>query len=510
MKKLWAICLAVLLTVMLFPTGVSAQTTEDFEIKNGTLIKYRGNEAVVTVPDTVKKIRKEAFLWNVAIREVILPDSVKSIGELCFAGCYALEKVTLPKGIEELPDSIFTGCNALFEVVIPDGVRRIGEEAFKYCYGLTEVTIPESVTEMGYGCFYYCKNLKKVTLPSTIRTLPKSGFQRCESLEEINFPETVTEVGGQLFTRCTKLKDITLPEGLTEISHSMFAECVSLTEIRIPESVTRIDDHAFRACTGLTEIKLPENVSYVGSFSFAQCEKLTQINVPERVSSIGAEAFSDTPWMDALLAENDSIILNDILVEGIAPYYRDETVYLPDGIISCAAAPIREAKYLVVPPTVKDLWYFGYYDGMTYETVYGEKDSFAAFNANRFEEKFIPLALKRQHVILRKNQTFALAFNSGSTAACQSSDPTIVTVDQNGKLTAKANGTATVTATLYGKEYSCKVTVSTKAYTVKRGDTLWGIAARELGDGRRYQEIMEINGLRSTLIHRGKKLWLPE
>ena len=48
-----------------------------------------------------------------------------------------------------------------------------------------------------------------------------------------------------------------------------------------------------------------------------------------------------------------------------------------------------------------------------------------------------------------------------------------------------------------------------REYTVQRGDSLWGIAAEQLGDGSRYTEIMELNGLNSTEIHPGIQLKLP-
>ena len=47
------------------------------------------------------------------------------------------------------------------------------------------------------------------------------------------------------------------------------------------------------------------------------------------------------------------------------------------------------------------------------------------------------------------------------------------------------------------------------AYTVRAGDTLWGIAERFLGSGARYGEIMDLNGLTSTVIHPGQVLRLP-
>jgi LysM repeat protein len=45
--------------------------------------------------------------------------------------------------------------------------------------------------------------------------------------------------------------------------------------------------------------------------------------------------------------------------------------------------------------------------------------------------------------------------------------------------------------------------------TVKKGDTLWGIAAAELGGGSRYPEIKARNGLDSDTLVTGQKLKIP-
>lgn len=50
----------------------------------------------------------------------------------------------------------------------------------------------------------------------------------------------------------------------------------------------------------------------------------------------------------------------------------------------------------------------------------------------------------------------------------------------------------------------------TKAYTVKKGDTLWGIAEKNLKNGSRYVEIMSLSKITSTTIHAGQVLTLPE
>ena len=46
-------------------------------------------------------------------------------------------------------------------------------------------------------------------------------------------------------------------------------------------------------------------------------------------------------------------------------------------------------------------------------------------------------------------------------------------------------------------------------YTVQKGDSLWAIAEKRLGNGTRYNEIKKLNGLTSDVIYAGQVLKLP-
>lgn len=46
-------------------------------------------------------------------------------------------------------------------------------------------------------------------------------------------------------------------------------------------------------------------------------------------------------------------------------------------------------------------------------------------------------------------------------------------------------------------------------YKVQKGDSLWSIAKKFLGDGNKYKSIQELNGLKDTVITPGLILLIP-
>lgn len=71
-------------------------------------------------------------------------------------------------------------------------------------------------------------------------------------------------------------------------------------------------------------------------------------------------------------------------------------------------------------------------------------------------------------------------------------------------------GTATVPATNTSTNVSTNTSTNYTTYTVKKGDSLWGIAKKLLGSGTKYTQIQKANGLSSSLIRVGQKLKIPK
>lgn len=69
-----------------------------------------GSAEILSLPDHLTQIEKEAFCNDTSLVEVVIPDSVRSVGERAFFGCANLQKVTVPSGVGSVGDDAFGDC----------------------------------------------------------------------------------------------------------------------------------------------------------------------------------------------------------------------------------------------------------------------------------------------------------------------------------------------------------------------------------------------------------------
>ena len=150
-----AFLMIIALLVMLIPAAeADAETSASaFSIKSGELVKYKGKDSVVSVPDTVTVIGEGAFEDNIYVERIILPDSVKQIKAYAFWGCDNLKTVTLGKGLDSVGDFAFTNCTGLESMKIPSNVHSIGIQAFAECKRFEDITIPPEVFDIREDAF---------------------------------------------------------------------------------------------------------------------------------------------------------------------------------------------------------------------------------------------------------------------------------------------------------------------------------------------------------------------
>ncbi len=104
-----------------------------------TLVSYpTARYGAYTVPETVSKIGRYAFLCCSSLTDITLPNSLREIGEYAFNACGPIAAITLPEGVERIGNYAFGGSFTLQSIYVPDSVVYIGEDVFgtsfdEYC-----------------------------------------------------------------------------------------------------------------------------------------------------------------------------------------------------------------------------------------------------------------------------------------------------------------------------------------------------------------------------------------
>ena len=126
MKRRRLVLLVFVLTIALSVFCLSSCSNKKRDLRFGdyrytvenekvTITKYSGEEADITVPESIKgmpvvAIGNSAFHGCKSIKSLIIPDSVLKIDSLAFNKCSNLEHVTLGRGIREIDFSPFGSC----------------------------------------------------------------------------------------------------------------------------------------------------------------------------------------------------------------------------------------------------------------------------------------------------------------------------------------------------------------------------------------------------------------
>lgn len=143
----------------------TSSASEDFEIKDGVLLKYNSKNTVIEIPDSVQEIASEAFSLNAFIMKVIIPEGVTVILNNSFRQCQNLSEVVFKGNVIRICSDAFFGCSSLKSITLPDSLIEIQASAF-YSTGLQKIHIPKKVEKIGKNAFCLCTSLAEITVDS--------------------------------------------------------------------------------------------------------------------------------------------------------------------------------------------------------------------------------------------------------------------------------------------------------------------------------------------------------
>lgn len=417
--KKWVVALVLIATALILThlpvsEADAAASASDFQTQGSTLVKYRGTEERVTIPDTVEVVGESAFENNQKVQFVVIPKSVKRLEAYVFWGCNNLEEVVLGKGLTAVDEYSFAGCTGLKQITIPENIQSIDAQAFAGCVNLTDIYIPATVTGIAEDAFLNCDNVTihadegsvaaqfaqklaeqknrdplvtaapvqtptAVSRPDTQATTepvstatpapaatPVPGNVLGSTIivgnhalvmvhpgeEKVQQGYTEPEAGQETGEE----QDITAETENGKIPEWMYYRNQSVSAVTIPEGTTEIGRFAFSR-SSLRTVTIPEGVTTIDYAAFYHCDNLDNVILPDTVNTVGAKAFTHTGWMDDFEENSmdDFLISGDILVayKGNLP-----EVVIPDGVRVIAEEAFRnhtELKKVHLPASVTDI-----------------------------------------------------------------------------------------------------------------------------------------------------------
>ena len=473
----------------------------------------------ITIPDGVTSIGVGVFGFCTSLTSITIPDSVTSIGDEAFYDCAWLTSVTIGNGVTRIGQSAFEDCTWLTSVTIGNGVKSIGYSAFYNCTSLTSVTIPNSVTEIGDKAFgYYHDGDEKKIHGFTVYGNKGSEAERYAKDNGFEFLP-MASTNELLLISVTKMPTKTeyyVGDTLDTTGLEITAKYTNNTEKVITSdlSITSFDSSVAgkntitvvydgKTTTFDVEIKAPEislSNSNVRFNAIGETATLTATAVPNNSeivwkSSNESVATVENGVVTAKGAGNAAITAT-IKVNGIE--YSAEcavTVVLLDSI-SVTKTPTKTEYYVGGTLDTTGLEITATYtDGSTKivdngfaisgfaSSVAGKNTITVAYDGKtvtfNVEIKAPSIALSESSLafdhIGKTAALTATAVPNNSEIVWKSSNESVATVE-NGVVTAKGAGNATITATITvnGIEYSAECAVDVKLPTMTFPDVRSG------------------------------------
>ena len=425
-------------------------------------------------------IEERTFYDCTSLAEIVIPDSVTEIrGRLdseyyggAFVGCTSLAEIVIPDSVTRIGESAFLGCTSLSKVDLSKKLTTIEVDTFSGCTSLAEITIPDSVTEIWWRAFSGCTSLSKVDLPKTLTTIEAGTFRDCTSLAEIDIPDSVTSIGGSAFSNCISLESITIGSGVESLGDEWIASCRRLENITVsPENKTyssvdgvlfnkdKSELSAYPIGNKRSSYTIPDGVEKIGKKAFYGCRYIESLTIPVSVAEIEASALGNCydiravyylgtreQWKEVVIgADNYMFALVNVRCADDSQCRHvwgewevvEEATYEKDGLERrvCSLCKAEQTRKIPRLGAVK------------VDAIELSESEKTVFVGDTFT---ITATVKPED-----------AFNR--TVTWSSSDPSIATVDENGTVTAIAEGEAIITAeSADGVKAECKVTVEKK------------------------------------------------
>jgi len=185
----------------------------------------------VALGANVRFVDEGAFRDESKLKKLTLNGKLMEIGANAFRGCEKIAEVALPESLLKLHDGAFAG-TAITSVEIPKYVMLLAADAFDGAPVKSILVHNDNPYYIAIGNALYTKDTRELIryfgdaasfeLPSGTRAVRAGAFKGNKSVREIVLCDTLTSIGAEAFAN-TLLEKITIPDSVTAIAEDAFA-----------------------------------------------------------------------------------------------------------------------------------------------------------------------------------------------------------------------------------------------------------------------------------------------
>ena len=203
---------------------------------------------------SIKSIGEGVFYNCTSLSKIKLPNNLKEISISLFRECKGLKEITIPESVQKIRGEAFEN-SGIETITMPPNLTEIRVQAFKGS-NLKNIKFSGKETLIGNEVFANCDALEEIQLPDTVTDFGEKVFQDSDKLVDVKLGKGITEIPSNTFEHCDQLRKIIIPSNIRKIGDSAFANCVALTDITIPTATKEISETAF---------SYPEKITITGA-----------------------------------------------------------------------------------------------------------------------------------------------------------------------------------------------------------------------------------------------------
>ena len=462
-----------------------------------------------------------------------IPSSITEVLPYTFVGCKTIEELEVGKHVEKFDGSAFTLCSNIktLKYFGPSLNKTInpfnGSDGDKPC-PITHLETSDNALAMTASA--YASTLEEVVLDDDYDGSSNYlGFANCKKLRSVQLGRNVTVIGGPLggaFENCSALEEITLPEAVTTINANAFKGCTLLKKLYFGGELynSTIGKDAFYDCKNLELVDFNGDIvdwsgmefenKYANPMYYAKKvlidgNELEELQLPEGcgINSFNSYAFVNLKSLKRVIAGAEM---------GVFPYSVFE---------GCSNLEEIQLHLQGAPATAMR----GSFDGVDKSTcvLRVPADQIAAYKRQYIWKDFLNIEAFPVYVeniyfaevphdmTVGEKQTLHIVIEPANAENKDiewlSSDDAIATVDEQGVVTAIAEGTVYITAAAKdasGVSARCVINVSepTGIGYINMGDIKFIINKRHLTvAGLAKDDVIQVINMNGLTVYMGTK-----